>query len=44
MIFQTEQGGELGQPDWNFRPQYKKCTLADSEIQVSKYILNAAYY
>ena len=26
--FQTEQGGEMGQPDWNFRPRYKKCTLA----------------
>ena len=26
--FQAEQGGELGQPDWNFGPRYKKCTLA----------------
>ena len=26
--FQTEQGGELDQPDWIFGPRYKKCTLA----------------
>ena len=25
--FQTEQGGELGQPDWNFGLRYKICTL-----------------
>ena len=23
-----ERGEELGQPDWNFGPRYKKCTLA----------------
>ena len=31
--FLTEQGGELGQPDWIFGQRYKKCTLASWCLQ-----------
>ena len=27
--FQTEKEGEMGQPDYNFGPRYKKCTLGN---------------
>ena len=29
--FKIEWGGEMGQPDWNFGPSYKKYTLVASE-------------